>query len=55
MLLPKPTNLPLYRLIKIFIFLVHLNTSQIYNTLSCIIIFYAQNLSANGFLWLSQT
>ena len=47
MLLCEPTNLPLCRLIKNFIFLVHMNTSQIYNTLLCNIVFYAQNLSAN--------
>jgi hypothetical protein len=46
-LLREPTNLSLYRLIKNFIFLVHINTSQIYNTLSCNIVFYAENQSAN--------
>ena len=32
-----------------FNFLVHMNTSQIYNTLLCNIVFYAQNRSANVF------
>ena len=49
MLLREPTNLPLYRLIENFKFLVHKNISQIYKTLSCNIVFYAQNRSANGF------
>jgi hypothetical protein len=42
-LLREPTNQPLYRY---FDFLVRTNTSQIYNTLSYNIVFYAQNLSA---------
>ena len=49
MLLREPTNLPLYKLIKNLIFLVHMYASQIYNTLSRNIVFYAQNRSANGF------